>query len=106
MVEERRREPRFSVQVPTEYENSQTGSGLTENVSLSGVLIEHASRSIPIQTEIRLRFSFFSGSFDTEFQGTVIRHTGGGFAVQFGDMDPVQVEVLRRIIRLSPLGSC
>ncbi len=105
MVEERRREPRFPVQVPTEYENSQTGSGLTENVSLSGVLIE-ASRSIPIQTEIRLRFSFFVGSFDTEFQGTVIRHTGGGFAVQFGDMDPVQAEVLRRIIRLAPLGSC
>ena len=93
-------------QVPTEYENSQTGSGLTENVSLSGVLIEHASRSIAIQTEIRLRFSFFVGSFDTEFQGTVIRHTEGGFAVQFGDMDPVQAEVLRRIIRLAPLGSC
>ncbi len=102
MVEERRVAPRFSVQVLTEYEDSYMGSGLTENVSLSGVRIEHASRSIPIQTEIRLRFSFFIGSFDTEFQGTVIRHTGDGFAVQFGDMDEAQLVVLRRSLRASP----
>ncbi len=105
MVEDRRTALRFNVQVPTEYENSHTGSGLTENVSLSGVLIERVSRSIAIQTEIRLRFSFFIGSFDTVFHGTVIRHTEGGFAVQFADMDPVQLDVLRRILRLSPLGS-
>ncbi len=63
MVEERHREPRFRVQVPTEYENSHMGSGFTENLSLSGVLIEPASRSNAIQTELRLRFSFFIGSF-------------------------------------------
>ncbi len=106
MIEEQRAAPRFGVQVPTEYEDSHMGSGFTENLSVSGVLIEPASRSPAIQTEIRLRFSFFIGSFDTVFQGTVIRHTKDGFAVQFGDMDPVQAEVLRRIIRLSPLGSC
>ncbi len=105
IVEEQRSAPRFNVQVPTEYENGHPGSGLTENVSLSGVLIEPASRSIAIQTEIRLRFSFFIGSFDTLFHGTVVRHTGDGFAVEFGDMDPVQLDVLRRILRLSPLGS-
>ncbi len=104
MVEEQRAAPRVSVQVPTEYENSHAGSGLTENLSLSGALIEPASRSIAIQTAIRLRFSFFIGSYDTVFQGTEIRHTGDGFAVQFGDMDQVQLEVLRRILRLSPLG--
>ena len=105
MVEERRAAPRFNVRVPTEYENSHMGSGLTENVSVSGVLIEPASRSIAIQTEIQLRFSFFIGSFDTVFHGTVVRHTEGGFAVHFEDMDQVQLEVLRRILRLSPLGS-
>ena len=105
MVEEKRTAPRISVQVPTEYENSQMGSGLTENMSVSGVLIEPASRSIAIQTQIRLRFSFFIGSFDTEFHGTVVRHTGNGFAVQFQEVDDVQREVLRRILRLSPLGS-
>ncbi len=99
MVEERRAAPRFSIQVPTEYANSHTGGGLTENVSLSGVRIEHASVSIEIQTDIRLRFSFFMGSFDTVFLGTVVRHTGDGFAAQFGDMGEAQLEVLRRILR-------
>ena len=102
MVEEHRAAPRFRVQVPTEYENSHMGSGLTENMSVSGVLIESASKSIAIQTEIQLRFSFFIGSFDTVFRGTVVRHSEDGFAVQFGDMGEVQLEVLRRILRLSP----
>ena len=105
MVEERRAAPRFSVQVPTEYENSDMGRGLTENLSLSGVLIEHVSKSIAIQTAIALRFSFFVGSFDTVFQGAVVRHIKDGFAVQFGDMDEIQLDVIRRIIRLSPMGS-
>ncbi len=100
MVEEKRSAHRFSVQAPTEYENSHMGSGFTENVSVSGVLIERATGSYAIQTELRLRFSFFIGSFDTVFHGTVIRHTGGGFAVQFGDMDEAQLVVLRRSLRL------
>ncbi len=104
MVEEQRAAPRFSVQAPTEYENSQMGSGHTENVSISGVRIEHVSKPIAIQTEIRLRFSFFMGSFDTLFQGTVVRHTGDGFAVQFGEMDEAQLEVLGRTLRRFPTG--
>ena len=99
MAEERRRAPRLSVQAPTEYENSHTGSGLTENVSLSGVLIGRASVSIAIQTETRLRFSFFVGSFGTEFRGTVIRHAGDGFAIQFSDMGEAQLEVLHKAFR-------
>ena len=100
MVEERRATPRFSVQVPTEYENSHMGNGVTEDVSLSGVRIKHASRSMATQTEIRLRFSFFMGSFDTEFCGTVIRRTEDSFAVQFVDMDQAQLLVIRRSLRL------
>ncbi len=99
MIAEQRREARrFIIQAPAEYEDSQTGSGLTENVSISGIRIENASVLIAIQTEIRMRFSFFKGSFDTLFQGTVVRHTGDGFAVQFGDMGEAQLEVLRRIL--------
>ncbi len=100
MVEERRVAPRFSVQVPTEYENSHKGSGIAEDVSLSGARIEHASISMAIQTEIRLRFSFFMGSFDTVFRGTVVRQTEDGFAVQFVDMGETQLEVLTKILRL------
>ncbi len=98
MVEEQRAAPRLSIQAPTEYENSHMGSGFTENVSLSGVRIEHATIPMAMQTEIRLRFSFFVGSFDTVFQGTVVRDTGPGFAVQFGDMGEAQLEVLRGIL--------
>ncbi len=99
MVKEQRAAPRFSVQAPTEYGNSHLGTGFVENVSLSGVLIENASRSVEIQTGIRLRFSFFMGSFDTVFPGTVVRHTGPGFAVQFGDMGEAQLGVLRRVLQ-------
>ena len=102
MVEERRAAPRLGIQAPTEWENSHMGSGLTENVSSSGVRIEHASGLVAIQTEVQLRFSFFAGSFDIMFQGTVVRHTGPGFAVQFRDMGEAQLEVLRRSFRDFP----
>ena len=100
MAKEQRAAPRFAVRASTEYENSHMGSGSTENVSLSGALIEYASTSIPIQTKIRLRFSFFVGSFDTVFRGSVVRQTEDGFAVQFVDMGETQLEVLTRILRL------
>ena len=99
MVEEQRAAPRFDVQAPVEYENSHKGTGFTKNLSLLGTLIEDASTLIAIQTEIRLRFSFFMGSFDTVFRGTVVRQTGDGFAVQFGDMGEAQLEVLRTLQR-------
>lgn len=103
--EEKRVSARISVQVPTDYENSHTGSGLTENLSLSGVLIESASTSIGVQTDIEMRFAFFIGSSNTVFRGTVVRHTSDGFAVHFEDMDEVQLGVLRKIHQLAPLGS-
>ncbi len=104
-IEEKRTAPRFFVQVPTDYENSHAGRGLTENLSLSGVLIESASSSIQVQSEVRLRFAFFIGSSNTVFRGTVVRHTSDGFAVHFGDMDEAQLGVLRRIHQLAPLAS-
>ena len=91
---------RFTVRVSTEYEGSHVGTGLTENLSLSGVLIEYASTSIPIKTKIAMRFSFFAGAFDTVFWGSVVRQTDDGFAVQFVDMGETQLEVLRKILRL------
>ncbi len=100
-VEERRDAPRISVQVPTKYENPHIGYGFTENLSVSGVSIEHTSGPMAIQTEIRLRFSFFMGSFDTVFRGTVVRHTKDGFAVRFVDMGEAQLDVLRRGLQLS-----
>ena len=106
MVEDRRTALRVKVQVPTKYEYPHMGYGFTENVSISGASIEHASRSMALQTKIGMRFSFFVGSFDILFRGTVIRHTKDGFAVRFVDLGEAQLEVLRRGLQLSPSGSC
>ncbi len=100
MVRVEREAPRFDVQAPVEYENSQKGSGSTTNLSLVGVLIEYASTIIAIETEIRLRFSFFEGSFDTQFRGTVVRQAKNGFAVHFVAMGEAQLEVLKRTFQL------
>ena len=102
MVEDRRTALRISVQVPTKYEYPHMGYGFTDNVSLSGVSIEHASRSMALQTKTGMRFCFFMGSFDILFRGTVVRLTEDGFAVQFGDLDEAQREVLHRGLHLSP----
>ena len=99
--QERRGARRFSVQAPTEYENSGHGSGFTEDVSLSGVRVEHASRPISIEAELQLRFSFYHGSFETLFAGTVVRRTNNGFAVQFGSLNADQLGVLRRALSLT-----
>ncbi len=102
--QERRAAPRFSIQVPTEYEHANTpvGTGRTENVSVSGVLVERTSAEFPIDTELRMRFSFFSGSFATAFTAAVVRHTESGFAARFVDLDTAQIEVLQRALPVPP----
>ena len=94
--QQRPRAPRFSVSVPMEYEDqSVTGRGFTENVSLSGVLIGQPSSPAPIGASLRLRFSFFLGSFATPFRGKVVRHAEDGFAIQFASLEEAQLEILR-----------
>ncbi len=97
--QERRRAPRFSVCSPMEYEDhSETGRGITKNVSLSGVLIEQASSPAPVGANLRLRFSFFLGSFATVFRGKVVRHAEEGFAIQFASLEEAEREILRRAL--------
>ena len=102
--QERRAAPRFSVQAPTEYGHTDTpvGTGHTENVSSSGVLIEYTSAAVPIDTELRMRFSFFHGSFDTVFKAAVVRYTEDGFAARFVHLETDQIEVLRRVLSMPP----
>ena len=99
--QERRGARRFNIEVPTEYDNSRNGSGFTEDVSLSGVRVEHASIAISPDMQLGLRFSFYHGSFETLFKGTVVRRTDQGFAVRFADLDADQLGVLRRALSLS-----
>ncbi len=99
-TQERRAAPRLGIQVPMEYgQYYETGHGFTKDVSLSGVRIEQASLAVPIETELRLRFSFFLGSFETLFRGEVVRRTADGFAVQFASLDEAQLEILRTALR-------
>jgi hypothetical protein len=76
-------------------DDALAGRGFTANMSLSGVLIERVTAPAPIGASLRLRFSFFLGSFDTPFRGQVVRHTDDGFAVQFESLDQAQLDVLR-----------
>ncbi len=79
-----------------EYEDhSVTGRGFTKNVSLSGVLIEQASSLAQIGASLRLRFSFFLGSFSTVFRGKVVRPAEDGFAIQFASLEESEREILR-----------
>ncbi len=101
-IEEQRVAPRLSVQVPTEFQNSALGTGVTADVSTSGVRVAHTSIPVRLETQLRMRFSFFFGSFETEFLGTVVRHAGDGFAVRFGSLETAHDEVLRRALSLPP----
>jgi hypothetical protein len=102
--QERRAAPRFEIQVPTEYEHANTsaGTGHTENVSVSGVLVERSSAELPIDTELRMRFSFFHGSFATVFTAAVVRYTEDGFAARFVQLGTDQIEVLQRALSVPP----
>jgi hypothetical protein len=100
--QERRAAPRFSIRVPAESKNSVQGNGFTKNVSSTGVLFEHASELIQIDTELLMRFSFFHGAFDIPFRGAVVRYTEGGFAARFVHLEAAQIEVLRRALSVSP----
>jgi hypothetical protein len=92
---DRRRARRFGVRAPAQYANSSGGTGTTENISISGVLIENASTQVGLGATVELRFSFYPGSFDTPFAGHVIRHTESGFALQFADIGDDQLALLR-----------
>ena len=79
-----------------EYEDhSVTGRGFTKNLSLSGVLIGQATSPPPIGASLRLRFSFFLGSFETPFRGKVVRQAEEGFAIQFAGLEESEREILR-----------
>lgn len=93
-TDDRRREPRFNVRAPTEYSDGRTGRGTTENVSLTGALLENISSQQPVGARLELHFSFFAGSYETPFAGHVVRLTELGFAVEFTDLDSSRRQLL------------
>ena len=98
---ERRIAPRYRIRVPVEYEQaSATGRGTTWDVSISGVHVamRRASPALSIGSEVKLRFSFFAGSFDVAFPANVVRHTAEGFAVQFDPLGNAHRDMLRQAL--------
>ena len=98
---ERRIARRYPIQAPVEYEQtSVTGRGTTQDISSSGVHIamSNASPPLSIGNGVKLRFSFFVGSFNVAFPANVVRHTSGGFAVRFDRLGPTHRDVLRQAL--------
>ena len=104
---ERRIAARYRIRVPVEYEQaSATGGGTTWDVSVSGVHVamNHAAPPVSIGSEVKLRFSFFAGSFDVEFPANVVRHTAEGFAVQFDPLGCAHRDLLRQALPVESGG--
>ena len=98
--EDRRLAPRFRIQVPVWFANGTvSGTGVTRDISLTGVRIDEVSVQPDPHAALELRFSFFVGSFETPFRARWIRPTNkGGFAVQFTELGGPQLDLLRRAL--------
>jgi hypothetical protein len=65
----------------------EEGSGILVNISYSGALLESASLSPKLGSDIRIHV-FYRREAPIEAIGRVVRHAGNGFAVEFADPDP------------------
>ena len=98
-VTHKARKPRFDLRAPVAYSGEPgTGRGLIWNISTSGLRIEAASVEAPLGTELRIRASYFAGSSEVTLHGRVVRHTEGGFAVQFENLPFEAQELLNQIL--------
>ncbi len=90
---------RVRLRAPVEYRGSEArGTGTIWDISASGARLEDVSTCLERGATTWLRCSFFLGSFDVELKGSVVRHTGTGFAVEFRDLGKAQVGLLRSIL--------
>ncbi len=87
---------RFSVKFSSKYCN---GSGMVQNISSSGALIEDAEPPLLAGGEVKLEFSLFADSLPIKIKARVVRETEEGFAVQFQKADPRTRQILRAAIK-------
>jgi hypothetical protein len=92
--------PRFDIRAPAEYRwNGRTGNGTIWNISASGARIEKITTPAVLGTEIRVRSSFFPGSFEAELPGYVVRETElGGFAIRWVHLGERERRILERAL--------
>jgi hypothetical protein len=91
---------RFDIRAPAEYRwNGRSGSGTIWNISASGARIEKITTPAVLGTEIRVRSSFFPGSFEAELPGYVVRETElGGFAIRWVNLGERERGLLKRVL--------
>jgi len=78
-----RRDPRFRARFDCPYSaGRQEGDGTLVDLSKSGAHIEEASTRPPIGTKVRL-YVFVHPVQPFELLGEVVRHTPGGFAIEY-----------------------
>lgn len=92
--------PRFNIRAPAEYRwEGRTGSGTIWNISASGARIEKITTPAVLGTEIRVRSSFFPGSFEAELAAHVVRETElGGFAIRWMELGERERGMLERAL--------
>ncbi len=96
---EQRAATRVRLRAPVEYRGSEErGTGTIWDISASGARLEDVSTCLERGATAWLRCSFFLGSFDVELEGSVVRHTETGFAVEFRELVRAQVGLLRSIL--------
>ncbi len=103
---QRRAAPRIRLLAPAEYHGCEaSGTGMTWDISASGLRIEDVSTRLEDGDGVRVRCSFFFvGSFDVELKGSVVRQTETGFALQFLDLGTGQLRLLDALLPYAVLN--
>ena len=90
---------RYELSGPVEFRcDDQIGTGTVWNVSASGALVERASIVVESGTPLRMRLSYYPGSFEIELPSEVVRTTPTGFAVRFTDLNASSRRLLARVL--------
>lgn len=99
MASERPQARRYELSGPVEFRSDEgLGTGTIWNVSASGALIETASAIVERGTPLRLRVSYYPGSFEVELPSEVVRTTPTGFAVRFTSLDAASRRLLAKVL--------
>ena len=98
MHDERRAAPRFNFPFHVEFTepSGERRSGIIQNISIGGILLETAAR-IPLETVIEIHF--LDGALEGTLSGKVIRAaTTGAVAIAFVQLSPERVSLIRAAI--------
>jgi hypothetical protein len=83
---------RRNIRIKTRFETlvastRQHGAGILADISYSGALLEKTSLQPKVGSEVRV-YVFLQPVSPFELMGRVVRHTGDGFAIEYGELDP------------------